>query len=183
MDLNATVAQQARRGYLEKTVLVPARRNLARLVVLVDVSSSMVPWLSFNSVLVESLRESQLASHDIFYFSNVPYGNLYRTEALTRPVELERVMKECHGAPLLMVSDAGAARGFRDIDRIADTEAFIKQSHAAWPTIAWLNPMPRARWAHSSAETIAGLFHVSMFELNDDGLIEAVDVLRGRKAS
>lgn len=42
-DLDATIAEQCRRGLLAGPVLLPARRNQARMVVLVDASPSMVP--------------------------------------------------------------------------------------------------------------------------------------------
>jgi hypothetical protein len=41
--------------------------------------------------------------------------------------------------------------------------------------------MPRLRWAGTGAGRIAREAGVAMLELTDDGLIHAVDVLRGRR--
>jgi len=43
--------------------------------------------------------------------------------------------------------------------------------------IAWLNPMPAERWKGTSAEDIAQ--RVAMFEMNEGGIKNAVDYLKG----
>jgi hypothetical protein len=48
------------------------------------------------------------------------------------------------------------------------------------PLIAWLNPMPRERWAGSSAQVIANLLHGHMFQMDPDGFSNAIDVVRGQ---
>lgn len=50
-----------------------------------------------------------------------------------------------------------------------------------WHPVAWLNPMPRHRWAGTTAARIAALPGLAMAELCQDGLIEAVDCLRGKR--
>ena len=52
---------------------------------------------------------------------------------------------------------------------------------AVTPYVAWLNPMPEARWRNTSAEVIAR--QVAMFSMSPDGLSNAVDVLRGLRPS
>ena len=41
--------------------------------------------------------------------------------------------------------------------------------------------MPRARWKGTSAADIAKLKAVAMYPFTDDGLIQAVDFLRGKR--
>lgn len=182
LDLAATIAEQCRRGALIHPVLVPARRNQARLVVLVDASPSMAPWRSLNRLLAESLRESRLGLGALYYFHNVP-DRLFETETLTSPVSLDAAF-ELHGAStLLLVSDAGAARGRRTRGRITATRALLERIAGRWQPIAWANPMPRHRWPGTSAERIARLPGLAMSELTEDGLVQAIDVLRGQRSA
>jgi uncharacterized protein with von Willebrand factor type A (vWA) domain len=182
LDLAATIAEQCRRGALIHPVLVPARRNQARLVVLVDASPSMAPWRSMNRLLAESLRESRLGLGALYYFHNVP-DRLFETEMLTRPVSLQAAF-ELHGAStLLVVSDAGAARGRRTRGRITGTKTLLEKIAGRWQPVAWANPMPPKRWPGTSAERIARLPGLSMSELSEDGLVQAIDVLRGQRSA
>jgi hypothetical protein len=182
LDLAATIAEQCRRGALIHPVLVPARRNQARLVVLVDTSPSMAPWRTMNRLLAESLRESRLGLGALYYFHNVP-DRLFEAETLTRPVSLDTAF-ELHGAStLLVVSDAGAARGRRTRGRIAGTKTLLERIAGRWQPVAWANPMPHHRWNGTSAERIARFPGLSMSELTEDGLVQAIDVLRGQKSA
>jgi uncharacterized protein len=80
------------------------------------------------------------------------------------------------------LGSAGVARGFLSRQRVADTRAFLNTAGAAWSPVAWLNPMPVARWRGSSADEISRWPNVSMFPMTEDGLIRAVDVLRGSRS-
>jgi hypothetical protein len=42
--------------------------------------------------------------------------------------------------------------------------------------------MPRARWRQTSAQALAALPSVAMVELSGDGIVRAVDLLRGYEA-
>jgi uncharacterized protein with von Willebrand factor type A (vWA) domain len=141
----------------------------------------MSPWAGFFPILEESLAESRLRWSRLLYFENVPSGQLYETESFLRPVELQTLLRENLGTPLMVVSDAGAARGGSNRKRVQGTHQFFSTVGAAWRPIAWVNPMPRARWAATSAEQIARIPHLSMMELNEEGMLAAVDTLRGLK--
>jgi uncharacterized protein len=79
---------------------------------------------------------------------------------------------------LLIVSDAGAARGYCDSERILGTGEFLEQLRQVVRYYAWLNPMPNARWPGTSAGEIARL--IPMFELSRHGMQASINVLRGR---
>jgi uncharacterized protein with von Willebrand factor type A (vWA) domain len=72
LDIAATIAEKCRRGRLIEPALVAARRNQARLVLLVDASASMEPWRPLSRLLAESLDRSQLAHAALYFFDNVP---------------------------------------------------------------------------------------------------------------
>lgn len=179
LDLAATVAEQCRRGYLAEPVLVPARRNRARLVLLIDVSPSMQPWEEFSRTLVESLRRGRLGEAHVYYFHNSPHERLYESATLSDPVTLKEALGRHASSTLLIVSDAGAARGARNAARAAETAEFWKQTREQWLPAVWMNPMPRARWPGTTAEPVARLPGLSMLELSEEHLVTAVDILRG----
>lgn len=183
LDLDATLAEQCRRGFLPEPVLVPARRNQARLVVLVDASPSMAPWSSLNELLTESLKASQLAHTALYFFDNVPDAELFPHPGLTRPLPLAQAIRDHPECPLLIVGDGGAAKGRMNRGRLAGTRAFLQdpRRRADWHPVAWINPLPRRRWAGTTAGRIAALPDLVMAELGEDGLIQAVDYLRGKR--
>jgi hypothetical protein len=183
LDLEATIRERCRRGVLAEPVLVPARRNLARLIVLVDASPSMAAWRRMNAALEESLREGRLDVASLYYFHNVPGDRLFERDTLVRPASLAALLDRQGGSALLILGDGGAARGRRDRERIDGTVKFLAKVAAVWHPVAWVNPLPRRRWAGTSAEAIACLPGIFMSELTDDGLIEAVDVLRGKQTA
>lgn len=180
LDLEATIDRQCRLGILESPVLVPARRNQARLIVLIDVSDSMLPWRDFQRTLVESLHNSRLGQAAVYYFHNVPLDVLYERETLTRPLAIDKVLREQQTSTLLIFSDAGAARGFRRRERVQETAEFLERVWRQWRPIVWMNPMPPQRWEQSSAVKIKHLPHTTMLHLDEEGLVKAIDVLRGK---
>jgi uncharacterized protein with von Willebrand factor type A (vWA) domain len=181
-DIPATIAAKCRTGLVAAPVLVPARRNQARLTVLIDVSDSMLPWSGFRTILMDSLAQGQLGTATVFYFTNVPADTLYRDHRLFEPAPRARVLREQAPGALLIVSDAGAARGRHRPGRVRQTGAFLQAVRDWWSPVAWLNPMPRPRWRGSSAAALARLAGLTMLPLSEEGVIEAVDVLRGYAA-
>lgn len=182
LDIERTIQQQCRLGVLAAPALLPARRNQARLLVLVDASPSMEPWRSFFPLLTESLRESQLGAAHLYYFHNVPDEVVYEQPTLTHPVSLRDLMQRHAARPLFIVSDGGAARGRRNGSRLDETVRFLTSVRECWRPVVWVNPMPQARWPGSTAEQIRRLPQLTMVELTEDGVVNAIDVLRGQRS-
>ena len=181
LDLNATIAELARCGRVLAPVMLPARRNQARLLVLVDLAPGMATWRHMTRLFAESLATSQMAQTAMYFFDAAPESELYAHETLSRPVDLQQIQREHAGASLIIVSDAGAGTATHDRERVAQVRRFTDGVKETWPSIAWLNPMPRARWKGTSAADIARLPALTMFPFTDDGLIQAVDLLRGKR--
>jgi hypothetical protein len=179
LDVAATVAELCRRGYLAEPVLVPARRNQARLLLLIDVSPSMQPWGEFAQTLVESLRRGRLGEAHVYYFHNSPHAKLYESPTLSGPVTLKEAVRRHESSTLMLVSDAGAARGARNQQRAAEAAEFWKQVREHWQPAVWMNPLPDTRWQGTTAEAISRLPGLSMLELSEERLVTAVDILRG----
>ncbi|MEH2253537.1 hypothetical protein [Nostoc sp.] len=181
LDIEATVNQIGRYGMMLEPVLSPVRVNRTELLLLIDQDGSMVPFHSLSVRLGHTAsRGGQLGASGIYYFHNCPVGYLYHDPLHQEAEPIENVFARLRQDRVvaLVFSDAGAARGGLNSERIELTEAFLKQLKQHVRYVAWLNPMPRKRWLGTTAGEIAGL--VPMFEATREGLDSAINALRGR---
>jgi uncharacterized protein with von Willebrand factor type A (vWA) domain len=124
------------------------------------------------------IRGGLLGRVSLYYFHDCPEGFLFRYPNLTGSLSLEIILSsQAKGSSVLIVSDAGAARGYYDEQRLKDTKAFLKTLNTCTYLYVWLNPMPTTRWRATTAEDIARL--APMFHLDRDGLNDTVNILRG----
>jgi len=210
LDIEATLHRYSRLGVATEVVLRPRRRNIARLLLLVDSQGSMMPFQGFVSQLCQVIQQAgRLGEVAIYYFHDVPAegsdeavlapladelfptldkilaeiapletGFLYTEAELTQTIPLTDVLADyAHQATVVVISDAGAARQRYDVMRLLDTIAFMKALQHYTPHAVWLNPLPATRWANSTAAQIAR--HVPMVPLDEWGLYQAVNILRG----
>lgn len=106
-------------------------------------------------------------------------GFLFDNADLLAPQPLSEVLDaHAEGAAVVLISDAGAAKGQYDIYRLLDTVAFVKAVKRYTTKYVWLNPLPPKRWRKSTAAQIAR--HVPMFALDRAGMYQAVNLLRGQ---
>jgi len=180
LDLEQTILAKARVGFLPGPVFVARRENRARIVLLIDVGPAMMAWKHSVSMLIDSLRDSQFSAFGIFFFHETP-ARLFEKDTLITPVQLRSAFERFPETPVLVVSEAGAARGTPDSQRVADTTQCLANFGLRWRPVAWLNPMPASRWRNTPAQSLARLTGVSMMPFNAYGLVQAIDVLRGRR--
>lgn len=182
LNVQATIQQVTRQGFYLAPVYGRRERNDARLLLLIDQNGSMTPFHHFTRDLVETAQQDSGLDPDnvrVFYFQNVPAGSVFKDAYLTQPLPMADALADCDGrTSVLMVSDAGAARGYRMRDRVRGTTRFLHQLKRYTSLLAWLNPMPQTRWIGSSAEIIA--HSVPMFQMDNEGLSNAIDVVRGQ---
>lgn len=184
LDIEATVNQIGRYGMMLEPVLSPVRVNRTELLLLIDQEGSMVPFHSLSVRLGHTAsRGGQLGAAGIYYFHNCPVGYLYHDPLHQQAEPIENVLGRLrqNRVVALIFSDAGAARGSLNSERIEFTEAFLKQLKQHVRYVAWLNPIPKKRWLGTTAGEIAGL--VPMFEATREGLDSAINALRGRHSS
>ncbi len=181
LDIAATIDQIGRQGLLSAPVLMPQRVNRTELLLLLDQDGSMVPFHALGRRLADTAaRGGRLGRAGIYFFHNSPAEHLYHDPALVEAVPIEQVVRGISQyAAVLIFSDAGAARGGHSPERVALTRAFLRRLGHDVRYIAWLNPMPRARWKSTSADEVARM--VQMFPMTRRGLGGAIDVLRGRR--
>jgi uncharacterized protein len=183
IDLERTLQRVEREGVLLQPVLRPRRVNHARLLILADEGGSMAPFRAVIAPLLSSAQTVGFARTGVYYFHDIPESNVFAKSWLGDPVPLPTACHPFHGAGILIVSDAGAARGNRDAARVARTIEALGTLRTFSPHVAWLNPMPQFRWARTSAAEIRQKGRVAMFALDRQGLDRAVDVLRGRRTA
>ncbi|MCC5628131.1 VWA domain-containing protein [Nostoc sphaeroides CHAB 2801] len=179
LDVEATIRNLCSSGWLLQPVLRPRRRNQAQLVVLVDQQGSMAPFASLIEATIESiLRGGLLGKTNLYYFHDCPEKLLYQRPNLTHALLLETILNEkAKGNSILIIGDAGAARGYYDLQRVKETKLFLQTLSTYTYLYAWLNPMPKSRWVATTAEDIACM--IPMFPLDREGLSDAVNILRG----
>ena len=180
LDVEATVQQISCQGMLLHPVFQPRRMNRNELLLLVDQDGSMVPFHSLSERLVNTaIQGGRLNNASIYYFHNCPHEYLYQDpyHQVAEPISqvLNKLRTEYAG--ILIFSDAGAARGAFNRERLDLTVEFLDQLRQQFRYIAWLNPLPRERWTGTAGE-IAKI--VPMFEFSRQRLNQAIDVLRGK---
>jgi uncharacterized protein len=185
LDESATVDRAARQGFFLEPLYQKRLANQAKVLLLIDQGGSMTPFHRFTRDFVETALLPRVFPEDhvhVGYFHNFPTDYIFRDAHLTLPRETADLLAECdQETSVLIVSDAGAARGYRRMERIRKTTEFLVKLKRQSSLISWLNPMPIDRWQGSSAEVIAYL--VQMEQMNADGLGNAIDVVRGRSIS
>jgi uncharacterized protein len=181
LDVATTIKNFSLQGFFLAPAYQRRKRNNAHLLLFIDQEGSMEPLHHFTSDLVETAYES-IHQVETFYFHNNIASYVYLNPHMTKSVELAQILRECSSnSSILIVSDAGAARGYRDFKRIEMTNATLYKFKCVTSLIAWLNPIPKERWVYSSAEIIEKL--VPMFEADHDGFSKTLDVLRGQQVS
>jgi hypothetical protein len=104
-------------------------------------------------------------------------GYLYADGELNDPVLLADILERyARGASVLILSDAGAGRGFYNTLRLVGTLSFVKGLAQRARACVWLNPLPPDRWKHNTAGELAR--HLPMFPLDEGGLRQALRLLR-----
>src|SRR5438105_1957435 len=181
VNIEATVESVGRLGMLLEPVLVPPYRNRAELLLLIDQGGSMVPFHALAHRLAETAsRGGRLGTTGIYYFHNCPVDYLYGNPAHQQARSIQDILDDLHlgRTGVLIFSDAGAARGKFNLERVVMTEIFLQHLKQKVRYMAWLNPMPSFRWHNTTAEEVMHL--VPMFDISRRGLDDAIRVLRGR---
>lgn len=140
-----------------------------------------VPAEDTNDAALEALpRDTLFPAVDSVLAQLRParHGWLHRDPALLEPEPLEPVLRTCAAHAVIIVSDAGAARGRYDAIRVLDSLALARAVRQSGGSCVWINPLPPARWRSTTAGEIAR--HLAMFPLDRDGMYQAVNHLRSQ---
>lgn len=184
IDWQQTVHNTAQQGFFSTPAYKRVRKNQFQLAILIDHHSSMVPHWEIGKQLIEAAKsEGGYPDAKVYYTHNIPSKYLYRTPFHTDIVSIESMLQECNPRHTVFVffSDAGASRGLFNAKRVIATKRFVARLSSKVYSMAWLNPMPKARWDNTSAELIKRL--MPMFECTESGIDAAMKTLKtGRNA-
>jgi hypothetical protein len=177
IDVERTITDTAYQSFYLAPSYRRELRNHAHLILLIDQDGSMMPFHPFTREIVKTAQDSTVFV-ETFYFHNIPMDDLYTEDHLLEPIEIQEILNRCSkNTRILIISDAGAGRGYRRRERVDETLQFLLQLQTHTQHIGWLNPMPEKRWVGSSANIIAHL--VPMFEINPSGFSRAINLLQG----
>jgi len=180
LDVTGTVDKICQKGILLEPVLMPRYSNRAELVLLVDQGGSMVPFHHLSRQLIDRARRGgNIKQLKVYYFYNYPEKYLYSDPMRLKAQPVTEVLTSIgKKAGVLIVSDAGAARGNYNPERVKYTHYFLDRLVQSVRYYAWLNPIPEDSWQDTTAGDIAR--SVLMFEMSREGLNAAINTLRGR---
>lgn len=173
IDWDATIEETARRGYLIEPVRKRSLKYGSGLTLLIDCSPSMVAFEDLLQDMARSFDQYINETARVYYFNNCPVTYLYSDRNQTQGQLIADWIHEGR-KKVIIISDAGAARGYTNPERLAATQKLIDllKRH----DVVWLNPMPQYRWEQTSAWYISR--KIQMLECTDTGLTTAVRFMK-----
>lgn len=183
IDLQQTIRDFAKEGFLGKVHYQRHFEDQVKLLLLIDYKGSMIAFHSLAEQLIRTATyDQERGNTKTYFFHDVPKTHLFLNTARTKAIRKEKLFQRLSTkhTRVLIFSDAGAARGQVELTRIDDTWDFLDDLRPMVRQIAWLNPVPRSRWANTTAAEIAEI--TPMFETSAQGFRAAIRHLRGKSA-
>ena len=190
LDLDATIAGTARKGYLD-IAMRPERRNAVKLLLFLDVGGSMDPHVKVCEELF-SAATAEFRHLEFFYFHNCPYEGLWkdnRRRFAERTPTWDVLHKFGHDYKVLFVGDAQMSP-YEVTHPGGSVEHMNEEAGAVWlkrfagvyPALGWLNPSPREQWDYSQSTRLIRecIGAERMFPMTLAGLDEAAKALTRR---
>ena len=190
LDLDATIADTARKGYLD-IAMRPERRNAVKLLLFLDVGGSMDPHVKVCEELF-SAATAEFRHLEFFYFHNCPYEGLWkdnRRRFAERTPTWDVLHKFGHDYKVLFVGDAQMSP-YEVTHPGGSVEHMNEEAGAVWlkrfagvyPALGWLNPSPREQWDYSQSTRLIRecIGAERMFPMTLAGLDEAAKALTRR---
>jgi len=187
LDLDATIRNTARQGYLD-IEMRPERRNTVSVLLLMDVGGSMDPHVKVMEELFSAAR-SEIKNLEYYYFHNCPYEGLWKDNRRRRndviptwdvlhkyPSEYKViVVGDATMSPYEITYAGGSVEHWNEEPGGLWIQRFVEQ----YPNFAWLNPVKSGAWDYTgSIQLIRELIGPDrMFEMTLEGLDGAMKEL------
>ncbi|MEM7327466.1 MAG: VWA domain-containing protein [Pseudomonadota bacterium] len=187
LDLNATIKNTARQGYLD-IEMRPERRNTVSVLLLMDVGGSMDPHVKVMEELFSAAR-AEIKNLEYYYFHNCPYEGLWKDNRRRRndviptwdvlhkyPSEYKViVVGDATMSPYEITYAGGSVEHWNEEPGGLWIQRFVEQ----FPNFAWLNPVKSGAWDYTgSIQLIRELIGPDrMFEMTLEGLDGAMKEL------
>ncbi|HEX4240664.1 MAG TPA: hypothetical protein VHZ53_04585 [Steroidobacteraceae bacterium] len=187
LALADTIDATARGGGWLDIKMQPERRNVVKVLLLLDVGGSMDDHVKTCEELFSAAR-SEFKHLEHYYFHNFIYEALWRNNRrryaeVLGTVELMRTYAPDY--KLILVGDATMSP-YEISQPGGSIEHWNEEAGSVWlgrllrhyPKFAWLNPQPETRWRHTaSIEMTRELVEERMYPLTLAGLDGAIDAL------
>jgi uncharacterized protein with von Willebrand factor type A (vWA) domain len=186
--LSETIDATARSGGWLDIKTVPERRNVVKVLLLLDVGGSMDDHVQICEELFSAAR-SEFKHLQHYYFHNCTYETLWRDNRrrFDEPVPTMEVLRT-YGADwkLIVVGDATMSPyeittpgGSVEHWNAEPGTVWLRRLLETYPNVAWINPRPRPVWrGTTSIELIREMLAGRMYPLTLSGLDEAIAALR-----
>ncbi|MGT2515812.1 vWA domain-containing protein [Sphingomonas panni] len=190
LDLDATIADTARRGWLD-VAMRPARRNAVKLLLFLDVGGSMDPFVEQVEELF-SAATAEFRHLEFFYFHNCIYEGVWRDNRRRFAEQIATAdLLRTYGPDyrLVIVGDA-AMSPYEIVQPGGSVEhhneeagaVWLQRLTAQWRSAVWINPAPQAHWEWThSTRLIRDLLADRMYPLTLEGLESAMRELSRRR--
>jgi hypothetical protein len=160
LDIEATVADSSKKGFFDQLSFREEDDFITRWTLAFDRGGSMLPFHGFQDHLLQVIKKGTIENKgDLFYFRNTISESVFLNEERTSSIPVGSLAAS-QQKNILIVSDAGAARGNWIQQRVVETCRMLHTLRRH--RVAWLYPLPKERWANTSAQEIARF--VNMFE-------------------
>ena len=186
LDLDGTIRSTARQGYLDVRTR-PERRNAVKVLLFLDVGGSMDPHVRIVEELFSAAR-AEFRTLEHFYFHNCLYEGVWRDnrrrwDAVTPTMEVLNTYGPDYRC--IFVGDAAMSPyeiaypgGANEHWNAEAGQVWLDRARAQWPANLWINPVPRAHWAHTqSTRMIREIFEDRMVPMTLDGLTAGMKLL------
>lgn len=195
LDLDGTIDATSRNAGMLKLVWDRPRRNMIKVVILMDSGGSMDRYIQICSRLFTAVnRATHFKDMKFYYFHNCIYDYIYKRPFIEHKyaVKTEEVLRTLNpDYRLIIVGDASMAPSEltmvggaidwwmkNDIPGIT----WLKRISRRFPYSVWLNPVPEPFWGKQPEYyTISMVQKVfPMYELTPDGIEKAVKRLKAK---
>ncbi|MGD2131825.1 MAG: VWA domain-containing protein [Maricaulaceae bacterium] len=184
LDLDETIDQTAKQGYLD-VVMRPERRNAVKVLLLLDVGGSMDPHVNLCEQLFSAAR-LEFKRLDHYYFHNCVYERLWKDNRrrFSETIDTWKVLHSVpHDTKVVIVGDASMSP-YEIVVPGGSVEHMNEEAGAVWlkrfvdlyPNLVWLNPLDRSSWdwTHSIEVVEEILGPDKMFPLTLEGVDAAM---------
>ncbi len=187
LALADTIDATARSGGWLDIKMQPERRNVIKVLLLLDVGGSMDDHVKICEELFSAAR-SEFKHLEHFYFHNFTYEALWRDNRRRFNEHMGTVeLMRTYGTDYKLILVGDATMSPYEITQAGGSiEHWNDEAGSVWlqrltrhyPKFAWINPQPEARWRHnSSIEITRELLEGRMYPLTLAGLDDAIDAL------
>lgn len=175
IDIQSTVQTIGRDGICLKPKYKSQRLNKTELLFLEDIDGSMIPFRPIIEGLFNTIEPKYFAAVNRYYFRNCPRDFVYLQPKETKVLALDSLPLKPEYTVLVIISDAGAARGGYNPMRVEMTKVLLNKLEPFVKALFWLNPIPSQRWTQTTAQAIYQLLERRMFELPQGGIQAAIN--------